>query len=261
MKYLSPRLFVSLLALVLSPAAKAMEFRFLAWDEQVAARPLAVLGGANKDGVAIKNLHPLKRSPAVDAKLNEASLLVRVLDKKDASGNPIDFSVKVAGEVTHPLVLLLPDPKALSGLRGYVLEDDVANFPWGTYRMLNGTGKELAMRLGSLAKPLTADWKPLDLMPGGNKPLPVEIAMRDAAAADAMKTVYSAIWKPDPDVRNLVFVVPGTEPRLGPLAIKVIPENRKILELEAQAEGAAVHGGTTGGAGSRSAEHRTKEEP
>lgn len=263
MKYLSPRLIAPLLALVLSPVAGAMEFRFLAWDEQVAARPLAVLGGADKDGIGIKNLHPLKRSKAVEAKLSEANLLVRVLDKKDDAGKPIDFSVKVTANVIHPLVLLLPDPKAASGLRGYMLEDDVANFPWGTYRMLNGTGKELAMRLGSLVKPLAAGWTPLDLMPGGNKPLPVEIAMRDTAEPNSMKTVYSAVWKPDPDVRNLVFIVPGTEPRLGPLSIKVIPENRKTLQLEAEADGAAAGGaaGAGSGASSRSAEHRTAEEP
>ena len=262
MKHLLPRLIVPLLALVLSPAARALEVRFLAWDEKVAARPLAVLGAEGKGETAVKDLHPLKRSPAVDANLSEATLLLRVLDRKDGAGKPVDFSVKVAGNMTRPLVLLLPDPKAVSGLRGYALEDDVANFPWGTFRLLNGTGTELGVALGSLRKLLPASWTPLDMLPGGDKSLPVEIVM----SAEPKKPIYSAIWKADPNVRRLVFVVPGTEPRLGPLAIKVIPEDRKGLELEAEADraggagaGVAAKAGT--GASARSAEHRTEEEP
>ena len=228
MKHLLPRLIAPLLVLVLSPAAGALEFRFLAWDEAVAERSVAVLGEGE---TTVKDLHPLKRSPAVNAKLSEANLQLRALDRKDAAGKPVDFSVKVSGNLTRPLVLLLPDAKAASGLRGFVLEDDVANFPWGTFRLLNGTGKELAVALGSLRKLMPAGWIPLDLQPGGDKALPVEIT----TGAEPKTPVYSAIWKADPDVRRLVFVIPGTEPRLGPLAIKVIPEDRKALDLDRQA--------------------------
>lgn len=263
MKHLSPRLIVALLACLLPTAARALEFRFLAWDEKVAARPLAVLGSGDegKGETTIKDLHPLKRSPAVDAKLKEANLLLRVLDKKDAEGKPVDFSVQVAANLTRPLVLLLPDAKAASGLRGFVLEDDVANFPWGSFRFLNGTGKDLGVALGSMSKPLAAGWIPLDFLPGGDKPLPVEIAIKDKNLP-APKPAYSAVWKADPNVRRLVFLIPGTEPRLGPLAIKIIPEDRKALDIEAEAGGGGRGVGEAGsGAGARSAEHRAEEEP
>lgn len=261
MKRLSPRLMVTLLAVLAMPAARALEFRFLAWDEAVAARPVAVLEGKDKEA-AIKDLHPLKRSPRVSANLNEGSLLLRALDKKDAAGKPVDFSVKVPAEMTRPLVLLVSDPKAASGLRGLVLEDAVANFPWGTFRFLNVSGSELGVSLGTLSKILPAAWQAQDLLPGGNKALPIKIAMGDKDNPSPTKTVYAAMWNADPDVRRLVFVAAGTTPRLGPLEIKIIPEDRKNPEVGADGaggEGGGGGNGVTGGGTSRSAEHHEGE--
>lgn len=258
MIHLSPRLTVTLLALLAMPAARALEFRFLAWDEKVAARPVAVIDGKDKEA-AIKDLHPLKRSPRVSADLHEGSLLLRALDRKNTAGKPVDFNVVVPAEMTHPLVLLVSDTKAESGLRGLVLEDNTTNFPWGTFRFLNASGKDLGVALGSLRKALPAAWQPVDLLPGGDKALPVEIAMGDKDGDGSLKPLYASMWKADPDVRRLVFVTLGTTPRLGALDIKIIPEDRKQLAIEAggaAGEGGGAGAGVTGGASSRSAEHQ-----
>jgi hypothetical protein len=206
-----------------SSAAHALEVRFLAWDEPTATRQLAVAGGQAEH--AVKGLHPLQRTNAVGAALTEGNLTLRALDRKDAEGKAVDFTVKVGDAMTRPLVLLLPDAKAPSGLRGFAIEDDSTSFPWGTSRILNATGKPLEVVLGSIRKQLPPAWQPVDLRPGGDKALAVSLASTDAPR----KPLYTGVWKPENDVRRLVFVIPGTDSRLGPLALKVIPEDRQSL--------------------------------
>jgi hypothetical protein len=43
------------------------------------------------------------------------------------------------------------------------------------------------------------------------------------------------VWEHDPNVRELVIIVPGLNARTGVLEYKVIPENRKVVEAEAAA--------------------------
>jgi hypothetical protein len=205
--------------------ASALEVRFLAWDEKVAERDLAVLDG--DDAKPVKNLHPLQRTPALSAKPREGSIIVRSLDLKDAEGKPAELPVKIDEAIEHPLVLLLPDAKAPSGLRGFAINDSDSSFPWGTFRVLNATGKALGIGLGTERKALPAGWTPVDLKPAGDKPVPVFFVN----PADTKKPLYTGVWKPDPDLRRLVIVVPGTDPRLGPLALKVIPEDRRALAV------------------------------
>ena len=210
----------SLIALV--PAARALEVSFLAWDEQVATRQIAV----GDSEVAVKELHPLKRSDAVTATLLPSGELgLRALDRKDSSDKPLGFTVKVGSGITKPLVLLLPDAKAPSGLRSLAIEDDSSSFTWGSFRFLNATGKPLNLALGNIRKQLPVGWQPVDLQPEDEKALPITISSTEGAKTP----LYTAIWKAERDVRRLVFVLPGSEPRLGPLAIKVIPEDRRIL--------------------------------
>ena len=43
--------------------------------------------------------------------------------------------------------------------------------------------------------------------------------------------IYSAIWEQRRDMRSLVFLVPGQNPRLGPVALKMIPEIRSVAAV------------------------------
>ena len=218
------RCFVSLIV-VASSAANALEVRFLAWDEPTAARQVSVAGGQGEK--AIKGLHPLQRTGAMAAALAEGNLTLRALDRKDAAGKAVNFTVKLGDAMTQPLVLLLPDAKAASGLRGFAIEDDSTSFPWGTFRILNATGKSLEVVLGTIRKHLPPAWQAVDLRPGGDKALPVSLSSTDAPR----KPLYTSVWKSEDDVRRLVFVIPGTDTRLGPLALKVIPEDRQSLAV------------------------------
>lgn len=211
-------------ALVASSAsALAVDVRFLAWDEAIAARQVAVADGEKT--TEIKNLHPLQRTEAIGTTASEGIVTVRALDKKSPEGKPLDVAVKLGGSMTKPLIILLPDAKAATGLRGFAIEDDSSSFAWGSFRVLNATGKVLNMALGNERKQLPAGWQPVDLKPGGDKPVPVVLVSPEAPKAP----LYSGVWKPEPDVRRLVIVVPGTDVRLGPIALKVIPEDRRTL--------------------------------
>jgi hypothetical protein len=209
--------------IVAAPVAEALEIRFLAWDDSTAARQVAVTGASEEKFV--KGLHPLQRTGPVGATLTEGNLILRALDRKDAGGKPMDFPVKVGDGMTQPLVLLLPDAKAPSGLRGYAIEDNSTSFPWGTFRILNATGKSLEVVLGTMQKKVPPSWQPVDLRPGGDKALAVSLASSDAPR----KPLYTSVWKPEDSVRRLVFVLPGTDVRMGPIALKVIPEDRETL--------------------------------
>jgi hypothetical protein len=204
-------------------SADAIEVRFLAWDDEVAAREIALIDGGREK--CLKHLHPLQRTDGMSSKPVAGALTLRALDRKDVTGKPVIFTVKVDKLIDQPLVLLLPDPKTPSGLIGLAIDDSTAAFPWGTFRVLNATGKALGIGLGTQRKSLPAGWKPVDLLPAGDVPLPVILV----TSSEPAQPLYTSVWKPDSDLRRLVIVIPGTEPRLGPLALKVIPEDRRAL--------------------------------
>ena len=182
--------------------------------------------------VEVKDLHPLKRTQAINIKGETPPLLV-ALDKKDAEGKPVAIEIKIPADLKSPLVLIIPDAKHPTGVRPFVLEDNTANFKWGTIRVLNATGKAAMMKVDTKVAQLPVTWSPVDIDPGGAaRNVGVQAAMKDKPA----EILYSAVWEHSPDIRELVIVVPGTNVRTGALDFKVIPENRKVAEAEAASE-------------------------
>jgi len=182
--------------------------------------------------VEVKDLHPLKRTKAINIKGETPPLLV-ALDKKDAEGKPVAIEIKIPADLKSPLVLIIPDAKHPTGVRPFVLEDNTANFKWGTIRVLNATGKAAMMKVDTKVAQLPVTWSPVDIDPGGAaRNVGVQAAMKDKPA----EILYSAVWEHSPDIRELVIVVPGTNVRTGALDFKVIPENRKVAEAEAASE-------------------------
>ena len=209
---------------------QALPLRFLAWDEEVAMRKVAVVAGSENS--LIENLHPLQRTKAVNATPAQGGqVLLRALDRKDEEGTDIDFPLKIASGIRNGLVLLLPDARAPSGLRGFAIEDSDTSFPWGSFRILNATGKPLGVIMGKERRAVPSGWVPVDFKPPVATPLPVQFVDPAAPTTD----LFSAVWKSDANVRRLVIVVPGTEARLGPLALKIIPEDRRDLAAAASA--------------------------
>lgn len=216
--------------LLLAPCLSAAEApRVLAWDEAVAARKLALVSGAAS--VEIVGMHPSKRTAPLRLKAG-GPLMLRALDRPaGADGKPVERACAVPATVVKPLLVLLPDEAHPAGIRVLVADDNPAGFRWGTFRFLNATSKGLVVQLERKAVRVPQGWKPIDLDLGGDKR---GFGARVALEESIETPVYTAIWEYDPEVRTLCFVVPGTDPRLGPVAFKAIPEDRITLQLEAE---------------------------
>ena len=201
--------------------------RVLAWDDVIAARKLSLISGTTM--VPITNMHPQKRTPAFRLK-GEGGLMVRALDKPaGADGKPVDLRCTLAEGIKRPLLLLLPDEAHPTGLRGMVIEDDPAGFAWGSYRFINTTPKELVVQFEDKAIRIAAGWKPVNFTLGG---APRGFGVRVALAEAIEQPLYSAVWEYDANIRTLVFMVPGADPRLSPVVFKAIPEDKAAVALD-----------------------------
>ena len=212
--------------LAITGSLPASRFRVLAWDDAVAARKLAVVAAGKV--TEIKNLHPLKRTGIYQGP-QEGGIVIRALDRKAVADQPVELKTGIADGIAHPLLLLLPDDSTPSGLRALIIDDDAASFPWGSFRFLNATGTDLVVQLEQRAITIPVGWKPTDFVPDGP---PRNIGVRIAAKATLAEPLYTSVWAKDDDVRRLIFLVPGTDARLGKLALKVIPEDKTTIEVE-----------------------------
>ena len=213
---------MSLLFLAALAPLHAMPIKFLPWDHDIAARKIAFSNG--KDVAEIQNLHPEKRSRAVTWAGGEVPPALVALDRTSPDGKPVTVPIRILAGMKTPLVLILPDRAAPSGLRCHVLEDDSSNFAWGALRFLNATGQEMLVRQDKAVKPLPPSWQPLDIHPGGDKR---NIGIQMAAKADLQTIVFSAVWEHDPEIRKLIIVIPGTEAQSTGVNLKIIPEDRR----------------------------------
>jgi hypothetical protein len=219
-----PLVFLFLALFSLQGTLLAIPVRLLAWDDAVAARKIAFQNGTTV--VEVADLHPNKRSDALDGGTGGSPLQLVALDRDSKDGKPVAVEIKLAAGILKPLVLILPDPKHPTGLRPFVVEDDATNFGWGTIRFINATGKALLVRHDKTIKKLPAAWTPVDVDPGGEaRNTGVQVAMPE----DIKSILYSAVWEHDPEIRKLVFVVPGREARTGVVEFKIIPEDRRTL--------------------------------
>ena len=233
----APLQVVILALLAFQTPLSAVPIRFLAWDDEIAARKI---GFQSSKGVnPIPNLHPGKRTEPMDAgAVGAAPLQLVALDRTSPDGKPVTVEIKLLPTIQSPLVLILPDSKNPSGLRPFVIEDSSASFAWGSIRIINATGKALLIRNEKTITALPETWTPVDLSPGGDaRNIGVQLVARD----DLKAILYSAVWEHDPNLRKLVFVVPGTDARAGGIDFKILPEDRRAVAAEAAA---AQAGGT-----------------
>jgi len=214
---------------------QAIQFRVLAWDDAVAARKIAVVVAGKV--TEVNDLHPLKRSEVYQGP-QRCGLVIRTLAREPVDGKPVELTATVAAAIVRPLLLLLPDDSAPAGLRGLVIDDDTTAFPWGSFRFLNATGVDLVVQVEQRAITIPGGWKPTNLAPGGP---PRNVGVRIAAKADLAVPLYTSVWQLEDDVRRLIFIIPGTDTRLGQLALKVIPEDKATATLEFPADTPAAN--------------------
>ena len=214
---------------------EAIPIRVLAWDSDIAARRLAF--GDSKGSTVIEEMHPSKRTKAYQVGGGEKPLVIEALDRKDPAGKPCTSEVSVPEGVTQPLLVILPDPKATTGVRLFVLEDNTSNFAWGSSRLINATGKAMVMVCEKKIVALPAAWVPVDCAPGGaTRNMEVQLFFHDQPE----RAFYSAIWEHSTDQRMLVFLIPGADARLGPVAMKAIPEDRRQIAAAQEAAAKAT---------------------
>jgi hypothetical protein len=206
----------------------AVPLRVLAWNDEIAARKLAISHAKGTEELV--GLHPSQRSKVYQVPPGEgAPAVIVALDRKDAEGKPSTSAIKITEGVRKPLLILLPDTKAASGLRLLVLDDDLAGFSWGSIRLVNTTGKPLVFKWDKSLMVVPGAWKPVEVKPGGaDRNMQVQLFFHDQADSP----VYSAVWEHRDTYRNLVFIVPNEDPRLGAVAFKFLTEDRRVLELE-----------------------------
>jgi len=228
---LCARLWVGTISmLMLSQWLHAIPIRVLAWDNEIAARKLAIADA--KGAVPIEAMHPSKRTQPYQVTVGEKPITIQALDKTDKNGKPAASEVIIPEGTKEPLLLLLPDVKSATGLRLLVLEDDASHFPWGGIRFINACGKPLVFAYENKVLTLPASWTPVVVNPGGhNRNMETRIFSSDLPK----HPIYSSVWEQNQNVRTLIIIVPGEDPRLGPVAMKMIAENRRVKEMEAAA--------------------------
>lgn len=221
-------LILCVLAPLASLSAAPLDVRFLAWDDEIAARRLAA------GSVDITGLNPMKRTTEYKLNVEEGSGQVLALDKKDAEGKPVVVSFKITAGMVKPLVILLPKPDAPSGLSTLVIEDDESSLKWGTVRFVNSTNKELGIAIGKEAKLIPVGWKPIDFQPKAEETTSLLVAAPEELRkpADVRKVFFSSVWSAEAGVRALAIIVPGTDERLSSIALKVIAEDRVAIAAE-----------------------------
>ncbi len=225
-KFRTVRLYAAiLLTLMLSQWLHAIPLRVLAWNDEIAACKLMI--DTSKGPAPIEGMHPSKRTKEYQVTSGEKPVTIQALDKIDKGGKPLASAVIIPKGTKQALLLLLPDAKADTGLRLFVLEDDVANFPWGGIRFINACGRKLAFVYEKKTIILPVSWTPVLAKPGGtNRNMETQLFLFEQPD----RPIYSAVWEQQQDVRTLIFIVPGTDPRLGPVAMKMISEDRRVEE-------------------------------
>ncbi len=235
-------LLVSLLLAM--PLSGAVRFTVIAWD-QVVLKRLEERGLSYVSGGRLRvvdDIHTLKRSPR--HRWSGEGICLFSLNGEDpgtleepkvVEGERV--AVSFPGGEAEVLVMLVPDPREASGLAAKVYDDSSSKFPWGAYRVHNGTGSPLLMKVGP-AGPRLLLAKPTLFSPRGERRnIPVAVV----AEADPQRLLFSSVWKHRPDQRRLVFISRAGDARKGVLELKVIPE--RLSEYQRAAERATEDAG------------------
>jgi hypothetical protein len=224
---MSRRYYLYFLALVqlMSSNLGAAPIKFLAWDEQVASRKLAVAYG-NKS-VEIGYMHPSTRSQAVNVPSNSEGLRIEVRDRPPVEGVFVSVPLMIPEGIKNPLAILFPNKSSASGLGLFIIEDDLEALGWGQISLINATSNPLIF---------SYDDDRVGLKPG-RTPVLVEPAsesgymqVKISSVANPDKALYSAVWNYNDGVRKLVFIMPGKDRSRGAVDFKFILEKRAVVE-------------------------------
>ncbi|MGE9268712.1 MAG: hypothetical protein ACQKBY_11495 [Verrucomicrobiales bacterium] len=206
---------------------QAVELSFLPWNEEVAGRKLSLAVGEDEER-EISYLHPHARGEVFQV---TGSAVIRLLspDRKSEGGEMPALTLPMPAGATRVLCLLLPAEEHATGLRALVLDDSPEGFAWGTLRTLNATGQPVILTWEKQFRQLPASAKPVDIKPGGRTR---HMQVRLYAKKTDPRPLYSAVWKYDENLRQLLLILPGKDRSQGVADFRFITEDRRALSEE-----------------------------
>jgi len=216
---------VTLLSLGFGISARADAVRFLPIGEEVVERKIGFQEGGKL--TTLEDLNTRKRSKSYPCTFGDTPVSLLALDRERPNGKAMGVEIILAAEMKSPLVLILADPDAPSGMRAIVVEDDEKAFPWGSLRFVNTTGKAYMLRYEKETTPITEELTPVDISPGGEtRNMGVQLYAEDEPNA----ILYSAVWEHDPNLRKLVVIMPGADPTQKRLKLEIIPQDQRVKD-------------------------------
>ena len=219
------RIFPAALALAvfaLCNVAQAASIRFLAMNEEVAARKIGIQNG--KRLTELKDLNPKKRSKAYSCTTGDKPPMLVALDRERPNGKPAGVEIILAADIKSPLVVILAEPDSPAGMRVIVIEDGEAGFPWGSLRFVNTADKPLMIRCEKETKAIPASFATIDIALGGEA-RNIGLQVFSETLPDAV--LFSAVWEHDPNLRKLIFIVPAADPASKELTLEIIPQDKR----------------------------------
>lgn len=210
---------------------EAAPVRVLAWDHAVAKRKLAL--GVGERSSLIEGMHPAQRAKAIKVPADSSNVRLMDMERKGEDGKQLAIPLTIPASMKYPLVLLIPNEKSPIGLEALIMDDNPADFRWGSFNLLNATRKPLAARFyGKKLLPLRATKKPVNYAPPKGSGAGMQVELFDPTGK-TKRPIYSEVWEYEEDLRLLAILVPRKKPDTrGPLLVKFIPERRSELITE-----------------------------
>jgi hypothetical protein len=218
------RILLILIAFNLTVSAQDSEqqistsIRFLAW-QKTDTRLTPTLTTAKGGNVKIEYLSAYDRTSPI--KYRGPAKLVFTSDGAIPDENNTRI-IKLNPTWKNILILVAKDKKHASGLSMTALNDSTDNFPWGSYRIINTTGRALKIKIDKKVVPIANDKKPKTIISNSKEGM-INIL---AALKESKEPLFGCISPHSKNTRKLIILSPSRDKRLGPLAVRIIPEKK-----------------------------------
>lgn len=208
--------------------ACALELKFIPWDSKIAKQEFAIESG--KKVTPIDYLHPSVRSVGYAVPGGGSTPLSLLSEgKKNADGTPVKVPIIIPEANKHPLVIFVPEKESPLGVRPLVLNDSTTAFKWGSYQMINTTGRNIVFACDKKLTKVPGKWTLVFASPGGDA-RNVSVALFLPEATD--RPFYSSVWQHSDDLRQLVIIVASSDENDGPVSFKFVLEDKRLLNRE-----------------------------
>jgi hypothetical protein len=228
MNFRTTSLLLTTIATLLT-SLQGADVHVLPWDNAIAARDFSLLLGKKRQ--KIEDLHPFQRSKTMKVSLDgDTELRLEALDlPANEEGIHPSVTVKVPSGTKRPLILLVPNEESPINVEPIVIEDDPGDFRFGTFKIVNATGRNLVFNHAKKFVRVPHGWEPTIVDPGGDER---KFAAKFFLPNNSEKPIYSSIWEYKPTLRQLVLLFPSEDQRRGPVGFKFIVEDERFIGKE-----------------------------